>query len=1550
MTPLHGKAALTKFLEVSNFGQRIWVKASWDLPIQPPKWWKLRVNESGESIPVNYVFQLESDSLTRFRWSGKEPGGTTIWKAESTSEGGFDYLHNLSNSGATIYFYPNQPSEGISNKHVQETNLLFYEIDHLSLDEQWKSVNKFAQSGLPPTAVVFTGGKSLHVYYRLSRTIKIDAWVRLNRKLTIIQDGDPAICNAARAMRLPGMVRRKVADGNLTEPSSVSLVEYNPIAYSPEGFEKILDESKLFPHGLSDDRWRKWRKAALKARSGEDANPIEILLKPEADLNPKPFYTASTAVNITIDPSFEFPLEICLTRDDRELIANGLPEGSRDNMGYKLAANIRATVKKLEKLRYQFVGDPEGLFHQYCDRCNPPIPTFDRDRIWNQAESASKAALDDACLENCIKAWQFKNKNTTGSPKPSKKAENFQTWAGKEGIAKNGLVEASPQIASIQKQSTSNSKSQKCGKQPSIATCQVAFSLPQPTIFDISNPPLVVSFPTQSLRDGIFKVLPIPESVASCLTTEKKAPRKERRWFESILKRVKKAFLKSAEKEKSPKLGFNCFDGENKAFEEKIRQVQRKLRSLSYPADIVLNERYLPDELVNQLPKSGLIGIKCPKGGGKSVLLKKVIALAKKQGIPILSITPRIALGREQAVKWEITWIDDYGVMQTRAQDTTNQISEVAKKRDEARRKLVELDTTYNHQTNLLDNSESEKLEQQKVDLRVEIEKYDDQIENIKAASINTLALCWDSLWRTENRNLQESLIIIDEAELGFKHLVSGSTCKRNRPYLLKTFKDKLIECLMSGGRVVLSDADLTDLPINYIREILPIAVKPFIVTNKYISDDTRWIVDLRTGQRGDTLEDILEAIRHGSHLAITTDSQAEAEALEKLILQKFPDVFCSFLDDDGKITEEAQAREKALIIRIDSETTDSEAGKTVVQHPNEQIQHWKPRILIYSPSMGVGVSIDEETQRQNEDARWDEEAQRWDEDWQEMVPYFDAVYGLFFGVLEPSQCRQQLARFRANVPRIVYCKESNKALKDCSSFFPEDIKRQTLKYNRSALNILDIAQGIAGYEADDEQTREVLLQLLIDAWDNKSRCWKEPSIDLASAFKARENYGLWNLANLLREELEDEGHTVITIEGSKTDVISTMKDIKDSSKLKKATQIAEASTMPVEEARKILNKLGASKEEQHAAQKTLLQEELPGINLTPEFIKKAVVDDRRHWLNQQKMFWYFRNPEATKQIDTDHWLNNLKRFAEGTPFMRDMRSFSPKVQALMKSGVFEFVNLEDCDRIYQGDSPEGKAFLKRCLEQKDLLQTALNVTVTKKSSPIALANRILDKVCLELEKVTRSHKDNRWKLSASLLNDPDRLNVLNALDLRWQNSLEEAEVKKAEKQAQTQSGQAIQLGGEVASYINTIQSSPPNTDEKSHEGVCGAVGQLSLVAVLKTCQSVTQFAAITEGYSEEQIDTAIALSDSQPRRQQLTEWLGISQDCQGLKTVSSWVETYQEGDEVWAYFPQSEAKWLKATVEWVRDRMIRVKSGFLGMLIEREDLIAPGHWQLSSG
>lgn len=114
----------------------------------------------------------------------------------------------------------------------------------------------------------------------------------------------------------------------------------------------------------------------------------------------------------------------------------------------------------------------------------------------------------------------------------------------------------------------------------------------------------------------------------------------------------------------------------------------------------------------------------------------------------------------------------------------------------------------------------------------------------------------------------------------------------------------------------------------------------------------------------------------------------------------------------------------------------------------------------------------------------------------------------------------------------------------------------------------------------------------------------------------------------------------------------------------------------------------------------------------------------------------------------------------------------------------------------------------------------------------------------------------------------------------------------------------------------------------------------------LPQCENVAQFAALVESHPVEVVEKAIALADSQPRRKQLEAWFEQLAQQEEV-SASPPLEFYAEGDEVWIYHPSGEAKWIRGVVEWVRDRMVRVKAGFLGRLIEKADQIAPGHWVL---
>ncbi|MBD1939724.1 primase C-terminal domain-containing protein [Microcoleus sp. FACHB-68] len=428
MKALHSKEALTQFLQAIDFTGEIWLKASWDFQTSPPTWWATKKNGD----PVNYVYTgivtSTSLSLALCEYAGTDEKDNSIWKpTDKHYTDGFAHALDLSHAGATIYFYPNQPQGGISNAHVTGTHLVFYEIDDLLLNQQWEALNQLQErTGLEPTAVVFTGGKSLHVYFRLEEKIDPQHWLRLNRKLAVIQNSDPIICNAARAMRLPGLVRRKLIDGKLSEPAQITLEQWSNATYSPEDFEAALNSTDLFPHSLSDERWRQWQKAKRKK-----ADTSAILQKPESDLFPKSQYKP-VEHEFTYNGS-TIPLEICLSKDDRALIAAGAGEGNRDNAGYKLARNLIGTANQLLTLGIRFANDPHQLFEEYCSRCTPPLPPRDIERIWRSASRGTpSASLPDEALQACIAAYQCRQNQPTRKSKPA--TINRQQWLERFGL------------------------------------------------------------------------------------------------------------------------------------------------------------------------------------------------------------------------------------------------------------------------------------------------------------------------------------------------------------------------------------------------------------------------------------------------------------------------------------------------------------------------------------------------------------------------------------------------------------------------------------------------------------------------------------------------------------------------------------------------------------------------------------------------------------------------------------------------------------------------------------------------------------------------------------------------------------------------------------------------------------------------------------------------------------------------------------------------------------------------------------------------------------
>merc|ERR1712178_319876 len=94
-------------------------------------------------------------------------------------------------------------------------------------------------------------------------------------------------------------------------------------------------------------------------------------------------------------------------------------------------------------------------------------------------------------------------------------------------------------------------------------------------------------------------------------------------------------------------------------------------------------------------------------------------------------------------------------------------------------------------------------------------------------------------------------------------------------------------------------------------------------------------------------------------------------------------------------------------------------------------------------------------------------------------------------------------------------------------------------------------------------------------------------------------------------------------------------------------------------------------------ARKALLRHEFPGIDLTPEFIYKNILKDRRRRVNGHKLWWYYYHPEITKEIDLGHYVRKLKQFSQGVIFLPDIKNYTIMIEELKALGVLEVINLK---------------------------------------------------------------------------------------------------------------------------------------------------------------------------------------------------------------------------------------------------------------------------------
>jgi hypothetical protein len=264
--------------------------------------------------------------------------------------------------GYDAYFVVN--GGGDTDAAVKAGRAIFYEHDNLPKpiqQELWRNL------GLPePTVQVDSGGKSIHSYWVLDKPISIEDWRELQEDLLEFADGDRSIKNPSRILRLAGCRYMK---GDNPGSNIATLITASGKRYSYLELKDVIQVQKT-----------------------QTASPLD---------------------SIELPVSESVPLEACLTKRSREMLASGTtaPDKKRNDSGIELARDLIGTAAYLEKIGQAYNGNPEILFFDWCRvvALDSDKPLGQPEAIWKSAQKSNPTpGSGKDSVDACIRGWHWR--------------------------------------------------------------------------------------------------------------------------------------------------------------------------------------------------------------------------------------------------------------------------------------------------------------------------------------------------------------------------------------------------------------------------------------------------------------------------------------------------------------------------------------------------------------------------------------------------------------------------------------------------------------------------------------------------------------------------------------------------------------------------------------------------------------------------------------------------------------------------------------------------------------------------------------------------------------------------------------------------------------------------------------------------------------------------------------------------------------------------------------------------------------------------------------
>ena len=276
------------------------------------------------------------------------------------------------------------------------------------------------------------------------------------------------------------------------------------------------------------------------------------------------------------------------------------------------------------------------------------------------------------------------------------------------------------------------------------------------------------------------------------------------------------------------------------------------------------------------------------------------------------------------------------------------------------------------HRVNLLKNL-SERLKTQ---------MYSD-LEQGKYTEAMGLSITIDSLYKLQNQLIEYGCVFIDEACQYLAHLLHSKTCKEHRAEILE-----VLEYIVRKAQlVVLADAHLDDVTVDFFRAMRPDDEVPFIIKNDY-KQPGRTVYFYEGDDSTAIVSKIFMALMLKLKIMVVSDSKKFIKKLEAAMTVKVFDEQPTLGLGLGE--SENSGSNKLRVWSIHAENSGSEENVAFIKDISSSVKNVDA--LLASPSLGTGVDIS--------------------------GYHFDTVFGVFHAVSQTAtECGQSLHRVREQVP-----------------------------------------------------------------------------------------------------------------------------------------------------------------------------------------------------------------------------------------------------------------------------------------------------------------------------------------------------------------------------------------------------------------------------------------------------------------------------------------------------------------------------------------------------